>query len=135
MNPWVTVVVALLGLLGTGGGIAALLTVRATRRKILAQASQIQADADESVAGAVKVLIGGAADLVAPLKRELAATRLDLVKTHTSLSLVERRAAALERQMERLAHMIHDPYMTLERLRVMVPDPGTNGAASTSSPQ
>jgi len=107
---------ALLGLIGTvlggGGGLYALLTVRAARRRIVAQA-------DETVAGAARVLIGGAADLVEPLKRELGEVRADLRQ-------VRRDADALDRQLRRLIAMIHDPYMTIDRLRVMVGEPGTN---------
>jgi hypothetical protein len=127
MNPWLAVALAVLTLLGTGGGLVALLTVRVTRQQIVAKSAQIQANADETVAGAVKVLIGGASDLVEPLKRELADARVELRQARAEVAQVRRGCELLEQRLARMVDMIHDPYMTLDRLRAtltVVPEPG-----------
>jgi len=127
---WLTIAMGVLTLLGGGGGLYALLTLGATRRKILAEATSIKAGADETVADAAKVLIGGAADLVEPLKRELREVRVELAAVRREADMLERKAGHLDRTLTRLAAMIHDPYMSMDRLRAMVPEgSGGNGAS------
>lgn len=46
------------------------------------------------------------------------------------LRLATLAAERLEAKMNRMAELIHDPYMTIERLRTMVPPPAANGTAT-----
>lgn len=115
MSPWLAAALALVSVLGGGGGLVALLTVRGQKHTIEATASEIEARADETMAGAVKVLLGSAAGQAKALDAELRECRAELLT-------VRRQADMLERKMARLIAMIHDPYMTLDRLRVTVPD-------------
>lgn len=114
MSALAILVAAVPAVLGGGGGIYAFLTIGSTRRKVNAETVQIKASADETIADTVKVLIGGAADLVEPLKRELAEARLDISRLRQETSVIEIR-------FRRLIMMIHQPAMTLPRLREMVP--------------
>jgi predicted ATP-grasp superfamily ATP-dependent carboligase len=112
---WVAIVVpGVLAALGGGGGLYAFLTIGSTKRKVNAETIQIKATADETIADTVKVLIGGAADLVEPLKRELAEARLDIARLRQETN-------AIELRFRRLIMMIHQPAMTMPRLREMVP--------------
>ena len=99
---------------GGGGGVYAFLTVGSTKRKVNAEAIHIKATADETLADTVKVLIGSAADLVEPLKRELGEARLDLGRLRGDVTVMEVR-------VRRIVGMIHQPNMTLPRLRQLVP--------------
>ena len=123
MSPWVTVVIAVLGMLGGGGGLVALAMVREQRRKIGAETEQLLAQADDTVAGTVKVLLGSATSQAKALDTELRECRAELNTVHRKADGLERQVDVLDRKMVRLIAMIHDPYMTMERLRVMVPDP------------
>jgi predicted ATP-grasp superfamily ATP-dependent carboligase len=115
MPGWVAILVpGVLAALGGGGGLYAFLTIGSTKRKVNAETIQIKATADETIADTVKVLIGGAADLVEPLKRELAEARLDIARLRQETN-------AIELRFRRLIVMIHQPAMTLPRLREMVP--------------
>jgi predicted ATP-grasp superfamily ATP-dependent carboligase len=115
MPGWLTILIpAVFAALGGGGGLYAFLTIGSTKRKVNAETVQIKATADETIADTVKVLIGGAADLVEPLKRELAEARLDIARLRQETN-------AIELRFRRLIVMIHQPAMTLPRLREMVP--------------
>jgi chromosome segregation ATPase len=117
---------AVITVLGGGGGIVALVTVGATRRKLIAQS-------DETVAGAVKVLMGGATDLVEPLRKALdsAEGRADKVNSQlrearTELDGLRLQVEAMAGQLRRLQRAILAPDATLEHLRSLIVDP-TNG--------
>lgn len=114
MNPVVLVVVAVLGAIGGVGGIVALLTVRATRAKIMA-------DTGSTVATSVRVLLGGAEELVEGLKRELNEARALASESRADLASVRRECYVLERRVRRLVEMIHEPDMDLDQLRAMFP--------------
>lgn len=107
MAGWLQVLLGALTLVGTGGGLYALLTVPQQRRKINADASRIVADTVED-------LLGSARDQIGFLKSELVETRATVVR-------LTRSTDTLERRIHHLMDMIHDPYMTIDRLRVMVP--------------
>lgn len=107
MAGWLQVVLAVLGLLGAGGGLYALLTVPQQRRKIDADASRI-------ISNTVEDLLGSARDQITFLKTELTETRQTVVRLHKASN-------TLEQRINGLIHMIHDPYMTIDRLRAMVP--------------
>jgi hypothetical protein len=138
MNIWATALFGLLGSAGFLAGLVSLLTLRATRRRIVAESTQFHAKADETVASAARVFIGGAVDLVAPLRRQLgeaekaataATVRANLI--NRKLEHTEGRVTRLESKLDRLRSWIHDPYMTIEQLRARVPAPtGTNGTAA-----
>lgn len=115
MPTWLAILSAgIPAVLGGGGGLYAFLTIGSTKRKVNAETVHIKATADETIADTVKVLIGGAADLVEPLKRELAEARADIGR-------LRQETAAIEIRFRRLIVMIHQPAMTLLRLREMVP--------------
>ncbi len=123
-----TALLAALGTLGSLGGLGSLLTVRATRRRIVAESQQIKASADESIAGTVKVLLGGAADLVQPLQRQLDQAEARADRLDTRLAQARRDAEELSVRLHRLVAAIRDPYITLDRLRAIVPaDPDADG--------
>lgn len=120
------------GLFGAGGGGYMLLTLRATRRKVEAEAEKISAGADQAIADTVKVLIGGAADLVEPLKRQLRETNAELHEHQVEFAAVRRehRVEMAElnrgfRQLDAFMHKvlsyIHTPDMEMDRLRILVP--------------
>jgi uncharacterized protein Yka (UPF0111/DUF47 family) len=125
---WLTVVFGAAGTLGgVGGGLVALLQVRATRRRIIAESQQLTAKADETVASTVKVLLGGAADLVQPLQRQLDATEKRCDELDRKLRSARSEADKLAVKLHRLVMAIHDPTVTVDRLRTMVGPPSDNG--------
>lgn len=48
-------------------------------------------------------------------------------KLRRELGVVTEAAERLEARIARMAELIHDPYMTIDRLRAMIPPPKVNG--------
>lgn len=124
MSPLLQILLGIIAAAGTGGGLYSLLTLRQ-------QKAQLEANADEAMAGAVKVILGAGVDLVQPLRAELAQAQLETTRLRQETLEMRSMTMQLESRLLRLVSMIHDPYMTLDRLRATVPmDPGgTNGNA------
>lgn len=128
MNTLVALVGVLGGLFGVGGGGYMLLTLRQSRRKIEAEAEKISAGADRAVADTVKILIGGAADLVEPLKRQLREVNTELElnnrqirDANVEMSRLRREFGELDSFVHRVLSYIHTPDMEMGRLRILVP--------------
>ena len=63
----------------------------------------------------------------AAARRDLTAARAEAEQCRTQLATVRREATELADELHRMIRAIHDPYMSLDRLRVMVPFPPANG--------
>ena len=63
----------------------------------------------------------------AAARKEASAAREDATECHRQMTIVRRDATALADELHRIVRAIHDPYMSLDRLRVMVPFPPANG--------
>ena len=135
MNSWLPIVLAALTAIGGAAGFVSLLTVRATRRSINAQA-------DQSLATTVKTLGDAAADLVEPLQRRADITEKKLLSAERRCDELDRKlrsarheADELATTLRRLISAIHDPVATvdpaaaLERLRAMTGPEHRNGRA------
>jgi hypothetical protein len=122
---WLTFALAALTALGGAAGFVSLLTIRATRRSINAQA-------DQSLASTVKTLGDAAADLVEPLQRRADITEKKLVAAERRCDELDRKLRSARREadelattLRRLISVIHDPAANvdpaaaLERLRAM----------------
>lgn len=72
----------------------------------------------------VKELRAEAADA----RRESSAARAEAAECHRQLTTVRREATALADELHRIVRAIHDPYMSVDRLRAMVPFPPVNGS-------
>jgi chromosome segregation ATPase len=122
---WLTVVLTVVTGLGGGAGLVALLTVRAQRRSINAQA-------DQTLASTVRTLGDAAAELVEPLRRRVDSTERKLVAAEKRCDELDRKLRGARREADELAislgrliAAIHDPVAAadpaaaLERLRAM----------------
>lgn len=112
----VPIVLAIFGLLGAGGGLYSLMTVRQGRQKIAAESFHIRAQADESLASTIKVLVGSASDLVEPLKRELTEARAEVFDLRKAVQELNGELYLASRIIE----SIDKPDMTMARLREML---------------
>ena len=88
------------------------------------------AEADQVVASTVKTLLGSTNDQITFVNNEITKVRNRASNLEERLHDAERREFALQRKiktletkMDTITDMIHDPYMTLDRLRVYVPSP------------
>lgn len=128
---WLTALLSVFAAIGGAGGLVSLAQIGPTKRRILAQAQQTAAKADETVAGTVRTLVGGAADLVQPLQRALDAAELRADRINLQLREAWTEVDGLRREVQRIRTAIHEPAMTLDRLRAMVPvDVQDNGRSS-----
>jgi hypothetical protein len=102
-----TIATSVLGGIGGLSGVGALATALFKRRTVKADAAETVTDT--------------ALELMAELKADAKATR-------TELATVRAEAESLASRLRTLIAAIHDPVMTLERLRGMVPMGGVNGS-------
>jgi hypothetical protein len=119
MAGWLQVVIGVFTLVGAGGGLYALLTVPQQKRKI-------DADTTRVVADTVEDLLGSARDQIGWLKGELTYTQTAMVQLHRNANNLQQKIDTLQGKLDHLVGMIHDPYMTLDRLRVIVPQNGNS---------
>lgn len=109
MTQWQPVILAVLALLstvGAGGGLVALLNLKATKRNLLAAAEAAQANT-------TTVLTKSALDLLTPLREEAAEARTEVKKLRTEV----RELTAL---LHRWRAAILSPTVTREQLHALV---------------
>lgn len=106
MKDWIPLLVAALAVLGAGGSVYSLITLGATKRKLLAEAASINATT-------TTVLTQSAMDLLAPLREEATDARAEVKKLRAEVR-------ELTAMMRRWKSAIVEPTATLDRLRSMV---------------
>lgn len=129
MNGWLTVLVGLVAaLLGTTGGAAAI-TAFSNRKKT-------SADALGSLTDSALELVNAAKADAAEARKEATAARAQVnqisqqaYEITAQLREVRSEADNLVSYLRRVIAMIHDPAMTLERLRVLVGSDPPNGVS------
>lgn len=98
MKDWSPVILAAIALVGGGGGLYSALTVGATRRKIVAEAAQVQANTTTVLGGfAVDVLLKPLRERIAELEQEVDELRLRVRQAYEAQDEIER----LRRQIQR----------------------------------
>lgn len=115
-------VLSALALLLSGGGIAALIDAFARRRQARATVAETLTDSTLEWAQALR------ADAV-ELRREAGDARRETARFRREINEARRELDELSVKVRHLVALIHDPYMTLDRLRVIIPpENGTFGA-------
>lgn len=98
MKDWTPIILALLALLGGGGGIYSELTVGATRRKMVAEASQVQANTTTLLGGfAVDVLLKPLRERIQELEEEVEELRRRVREAYEAQEEIERLRALIRR--------------------------------------
>jgi hypothetical protein len=116
-----TVITSVGGAVGGLAGLAALVGAL-TRRRV------VKADAAETVTDTALELMTALKSDAKAAREDSAAARLDAQETHRQMSVVRQECEALAGKMRRLVAAIHEPLMTIEQLRAMVPlGLGSNG--------
>lgn len=141
-----TIVTSVAGAALSGGGMAAIVSAFAKRRVTKAEATEKLTDSAldlfnaakaqaEETRTAAKADINEARKEAAEARREAADARREATEAHRQMQAIKDEAEALAGFLRRLVSAIHDPYVTLERLRAMTGEPGTNGAALLKPPE
>lgn len=115
---------ATLGAIFGGGGTAAIVTAL-TRRRL----TRVEA-ADQLTDSAIQLLETVKADTRADLsamRTELAEARREAAETRQQVRRASAEAELLTGYLQRVVHAIHDPAMTMERLRLLVGTGPPNG--------
>lgn len=135
---WPTVISAVLGALLTGAGGAALINGLFRRKVTETEATAALTDSAIELLNAAKA--DARADMVAlrsevaEAKKETTAARQEAREARHEMATVRQQADLLVGYLHRVLAMIHDPTMTLERLRVLVgEDPPNSGRHRLSS--
>jgi predicted amino acid-binding ACT domain protein len=111
----VTVLVSLSGALVSSGGVGVVVNALAKKRTNKADAAETLTDT--------------ALTIVAALKADAASARLDSTAVRKEMSAVRDQVEALGGKLRRLIATIHEPAMTIEQLRIIVPLlPSQNGS-------
>lgn len=108
---------ATLGAVFGGGGTAAIVTALTRRRLTRVEAADQLADSAIDLLNTVKADVR--ADM-ALMRTELASARAETTELRAALRGATREAEQLSNYLSRLTSAIHDPNMTIERLRVLV---------------
>lgn len=123
MNGWQTVLVAIISAGLTGGGAAAMVNALARRRVTKVEAADLLNESTLEWAGQLK------ADS-ADARKEAAEARVEAREARKEMASVRHEAELLAQELRRLRLAILDPFMTLDRLRSLIGDTGTNGTAT-----
>lgn len=110
MKDWTPIILGLLALLGGGGGLYSALTVGATRRKMVAEAAQVQANTTTLLGGfAVDVLLKPLRERIAELEQEVDELRRrvrDSYRREEELERLRAQIADLEQEIARLRETV-----------------------------
>ena len=119
MNAWLLagqIVAAILG----GAGVTQVVQAFARRRPTRVEAVEKLNDATLKWAEELEKDAAAA-------REQAREARVDATECHRQMAAVRREATALADELHRIVRAVHDPYMSLDRLRVMVPFPPANG--------
>lgn len=119
---------ATLGAVFGGGGTAAVVTAITRRRLTRVEAADALADSAIELLNTVKA--DARADLTA-MRLELAEARREAAETRLAVRRATAEAEQLTGYLQRVVSAIHDPTMTIERLRVLVGTGPPNGSATS----
>jgi len=124
VNAWLLagqIVAAILG----GAGVTQVVQAFARRRPTRVEAVEKLNDATLKWAEELEKDAAAAREQAREQARE---ARVDATECHRQMAAVRREATALADELHRIVRAVHDPYMSLDRLRVMVPFPPANGS-------
>lgn len=106
MKDWTPIILAVLALLGGGGGIYSALTVGATRRKMVAEASQVQANTTTLLGGfAVDVLLKPLRERIHELEEEVEDLRRRVREAYEAQEEIERLRALIRRYEDEIRQL------------------------------
>lgn len=123
MNGWQTVIVAVVSAALTGGGAAAMVNALARRRVTRVEAA---AALNESTLEWATQLKDDSSDA----RKEAHEARIEAREARREMAAVRHEAELLAQELRRLRLAILDPFMTIDRLRSLIGDTGSNGVAS-----
>lgn len=116
----ITVVTSFAGAVLSGGGMSVIVGALAKRRSA-------PVDATVRLTGAAMAQVDQLQERVQEAERAAGGARQEAESAHREMQAVRREASELAGRLHSLIAAIHDPYMTLDRLRLMVPQ-SRNGA-------
>ena len=106
MKDWTPIILALLALLGGGGGIYSALTVGATRRKMVAEAAQVQANTTTVLGGfAVDVLLKPLRERITELEAEVEELRQRVREAYAAQEEIDRLRRKIRRYEDEIAEL------------------------------
>ena len=118
-----TIVVSVVGALVSGTGGAAVVTALA-RRKVT------EAEAVGSLTDSALDLLNAAKEEASEARAEAREARKEAHETRVQMRHVREEADHIVNYLRRVVRLIHDPTMTMERLRVLVGEDPPNGGVS-----
>jgi chromosome segregation ATPase len=112
-----------------GGGMATMVNAVAKRRSRRVDAAGRFSDSNLKWVEQFQEETREARQDATEARREAAEARREATNAHREMRAVREEAEALAGRLAALIRLIHDPYMSLDRLRAMVPAPpaGANG--------
>lgn len=114
---WPIILASAVALLGGGGGLWSALTIGSQRRKLAAETAAIHTESALKLVGAVRTDAEGARVEAAEARREAAEARREATDTRRHVTAIRTEVMELGTALSKLVLMIHDPKMTIERLR------------------
>lgn len=120
---WAVAVVSIVGALLTGAGGAAIVNGLFNRRKN-------QADVVGTLTDSALELVNAAKTEAKEARAEAAGARREAYEARVQMRAVREEADHLVGYLRRVVNYIHDPTMTMERLRVLVGNDPPNGPPS-----
>lgn len=130
MNNWVTLIVSVISAVLASGGTAAIVAAVARRKVTSAEAAGALTD---SAIELLNVAKADARQTVSEARNEAAEAKREAIEARRQMRIVRQEAEIVVNYLRRVVTMIHDPTMTLERLRVLVgEDSMPNGSRNES---
>jgi uncharacterized protein (DUF3084 family) len=121
---WPIIITSLVAFLGASGGLWSAMTIGTSRRKLAAETASIHTSAALELVAAIRADAEAARrEAVETRKeaiearREAVETRREAVEARTYLGKIREEAEELSGALAKLVGLIHEPKMTMERLR------------------
>jgi hypothetical protein len=106
VKDWTPIILAILALAGGGGGLYSALTVGATRRKMVAEAAQVQANTTTVLGGfAVDVLLKPLRERIQELEEEVEGLRQRVRQAYEAQEEIERLRALIRRYEDEIVQL------------------------------
>lgn len=106
MKDWTPIILAFIAMLGGGGGIYAAFTVKATRRKLVADAEAVNANTTTVLGGfAVDVLLKPLRERIAELEKEVEELRRRVREAYQAQDEMEQMRAQIRRYEQEIAEL------------------------------
>ena len=114
---WATIVISIVSAIFASGGTAALVTAVSRRKVTSAEAAGALTD---SAIELLNVAKADARQSVSEARNEAAEAKREAIEARRQMRIVRQEAEIVVNYLRRVVTMIHDPGMTMDRLRVLV---------------